>query len=187
MSNKRMNDLTLKDHYKDWLIKSDFNFLYNFVVEPMPSQSINSSEFNQIFRRITFDLNKKYLNSKYFSRWPPNRKFWVLAVKQGDKNTNSQLHYHGLLHSPSNIVIDVFSDLIFSFNKYMGVNPINGKRKKLFKNYKDKFYVGCDDLDSKFLIYVEKTRTKKGSINYNTRDLRKDLDDDNFMIIGLNE
>ena len=80
-----------------------------------------------------------------------------------------------------------FPTRIFAFGKYAGVNPRNGKRRKIYKNFKDAYHIGNEDLDTKCLINVEPVRNQTGSVRYNTRKLNPQLEGDDLFVIGVRE
>ena len=179
-------ETTEKNILQDFLCNK-ITFSHNIVVEPTPYHPIPFDELNERFRKITFDMCKKYLRSKYFGKFIPEDKFWIFGNKQGDGITE-QKHYHLLLHSPMTHKISIWEDLIFPFISKSKTNPRTGKMRKCGKYYRNKFHIGADDLDYKFLIYAEPVRTHTGSVRYNTRKVQPRMkDEEDCFIIGLCE
>lgn len=179
-------ELSKKEILRNHLI-SEFQFSHRIDVEPTPQYPICQEELTQIFRTILFNINKTHLRSKYFSKWSPDRKFWIVGCRQGGDGQGSEKHYHLLLHTPDDHELSVFTDFYWGFAKYAGVNPSNGKRRPLWKNYRDKNHNGADELDTKCLINVESVKNQTGSIKYNTRLLKPNLDGDDLFVIGIKE
>lgn len=185
MKIKKVED-SKKEILRNHLI-SQFQFSHRIDVEPTPQYPICQEELTQIYRTILFNINKTHLRSKYFSKWSPERKFWIVGCRQGGDGHHSEKHYHLLLHTPDDHQLSVFTDLYMGFAQYAGVNPSNGKRRQLWKNYKDKSHIGCDELDSKFLINIETVKNQTASIIYNTRLLKSNLESDDLFFIGIKE
>ena len=168
-------------------LNEGFDYSHRIDVEPTPYYPVKQDELNQIMRTILFRINKKYLRSKYFPKWKPADKFWIVGCRQGGKNKNSETHYHLLLHTPKNHRVDILEDLILGFSRNAGTNPYNGKRRKIWKKYKDECHFADEDLDAKCLINVAPVRNKKGAVKYNTRQLNHKLEGDDFFVIGISE
>jgi hypothetical protein len=168
-------------------LNNEFGFSHRIDVEPTPYHPINRDELHQRFRKILFDINKKYLRSKYFPKWRHEDKFWIFGCKQGD-GVSVQKHYHLLLHSPLTHRISIWDDLVFPFISKSSTNPRNGKVRKTMSYYKDKYHIGADDMDTKFLINAEPVRTHTGSVRYNTRKVHPKMEDgEDCFVIGLRE
>ena len=179
-----------KQNKKDILrehLNNAYQYSHRIDVEPTPEYPVSQDELNQIFRTILFRINKKYLRKRYWMKYKVENKFWIVGCRQGGDYKGSEKHYHLLLHSPEDHNVSVFQDVIFAFSKYAGVNPRNGKRRKIYKNFKDAYHIGNEDLDTKFLINVEPVRNQTGSVKYNTRKLNPQLDGDDLFVIGLSE
>ena len=93
-------------------LNEGFDYSHRIDVEPTPYYPVQQDELNQIMRTLLFRINKKYLRSKYFPKWKPADKFWIVGCRQGGKNKNSETHYHLLLHTPKNHRVDILEDLI---------------------------------------------------------------------------
>jgi|TARA_R110000796_G_C14458482_1_gene424222 hypothetical protein len=156
-------------------LKENFKFSHRIDFEPSPSHPLPYDELNQRLRKIGFDLNKKYLKSKYFPKFKMEDKFFFIGCKQGAKNTGTQPHYHLLLHTPKNFKIDVFNDLIWSWLKGAGVNPVSGRRRKTISYTKDNYHLSAEPLEENFLIKVAAVKNNDASIIYNTRHLNKQM------------
>ena len=168
-------------------LNENFDYSHRIDVEPTPSYPVNEDELNQIFRIVLFRINKKYLRKRYWMKYKLENKFWIVGCKQGGDGKGSEKHYHLLLHSPENHKVDVLQDLIMGFIKNAGTNQYNGKRRKIWKNTKDRFHIGNDDLDTKCLINFEPVRNQTGSVRYNTRKLNPQLEGDDLFVIGVRE
>ena len=164
-----------------------WSYSHRIDIEPMPYSPLRQDELHQIFRTILFALNKKYLKSRYFPKWKPEDKFWILGCRQGGSGRASEQHYHLLLHSPENHSVQGFSDLILPFTKLAGANPLNGKRRKVWKHNKDLYHFGSEEMDTKCLINVEKVRSTERSVKYNTREVDSRLEKDDLFLIGICE
>ena len=177
---------TKKTIYQDFLYDT-ITFSHRIEIEPTPYHPIPFDELNQRFRKILFDINKKHLRSKYFPKWKREDKFWLFGNKQGDGITE-QKHYHLLLYSPMNHRVSIWDDLIAPFITKSSINPRTGKMRKCGKYHRNKFHIGADDLDYKFLIRVEPIRTQIGSKKYNTRKVDKEVKDEHdCFVVGLCE
>jgi len=168
-------------------LNEEFVYSHRIDVEPTPAYPLQQEELHQIFRTILFRINKKYLQSKYFPKWKPEDKFWLVGCRQGGDGKGSEKHYHLLLHSPEGHKVDVFEDLIMGFTRNAGTNQYNGKRRQIWKKTKDRFHIGNEDLDTKCLINAERVREQTGSVRYNTRKLNPQLEGDDFFLIGVCE
>ena len=167
---------TLRTH-----LDNEYTYSHRIDIEPTPSYPISKPEIDQMFRKILFRINKKYLCSKYFPKWKPEDKFWVVGCRQGGDGTGSNKHYHLLLHSPEGHSVDVFTDLIWGVAQNAGMKPSSRERRRTWKNYKDDFHFSNEDLETKCLINVERVRNQTGSIKYNTRKLNKNLEEHHFL------
>ena len=173
---------TLRTH-----LDNEYTYSHRIDIEPTPSYPISKPEIEQMFSMILHRINRRYLRSKYYWKWKPDDKFWIVGCRQGGKGTGSEKHYHLLLHSPEGHSsrlghsFCVFNDLIWGVSQNVGINPINGKRRPIWRNYKDEFHFSNEDLDTKCLINVERVRNQTGSIKYNTRKLNKNLEEYNYL------
>ncbi len=168
-------------------LNEKFDYSHRIDVEPTPSYPLHEDELNQIFRTMLFRINKKYLRKRYWMKYKPEDKFWIVGCKQGGDGRGGEKHYHLLLHSPDNQKVDVFQDFIMGFIRNAGTNQYNRKRRKIWKNTKDRFHIGNEDLDTKCLINVESVRNQTGSVRYNTRKLNPQLEGDDLFVIGVRE
>jgi hypothetical protein len=164
-----------------------WSYSHRIDIEPMPYFPLRQDELHQIFRTILFNLNKKYLRSRYFPKWKPEDKFWVLGCRQGGYGCISEQHYHLLLHSPEDLSIQGFSDLVFPFIELAGANPFNGKRRKVWEHHKDLYHIGNEEMDTKCLLNLEKVRDTERSVRYNTREGDPSLKKDDLFFIGICE
>ena len=167
---------TLRKH-----LDNEYTYSHRIDVEPTPSYPISKPEIEQMFSMILHRINRRYLRSKYYWKWKPDDKFWIVGCRQGGKGTGSEKHYHLLLHSPEGHSVNVMTDLILGVSQNVGRNPINGERRQIWRNYKDKFHFSNEDLEKKCLINAEPVRNQTGSIKYNTRQLNKNLEEHHFL------
>jgi len=109
-------DVGIKNEMQEHLWR-EFSYSHRIDVEPTPSSPISWGELHTRLNKINFDLNKKYLRTKYFPKWKLKDKFWFIGCKEGGDGTGSELHYHLLLHTPKNHRIDVWDDLYWGWMK----------------------------------------------------------------------
>jgi hypothetical protein len=165
-----------------------YHFSHRIDVEPIPSHPVSWDELHQRFRKITFDINKKYLRTQYFPKWNHRDKFWICGCRQGGGATGIEKHYHLLLYTPKNHRIEIFNDLIWGWMKGASVNPMTGKRRCTMTYQKDKFHFANEPLEPKFLIRVEPVRNSKGSMIYDTRKMHPQMEKiKDFICIGVGE
>ena len=88
-----------KKEIQNWL--RGIEFTYFITVEPNPSRPPTDTDVQQRLRKITFDMNKKYLKTRHFPKFPYSNKFWAVGFREGDyQGMQHQLHYHFLLYTP---------------------------------------------------------------------------------------
>jgi len=165
--------------YLDFI--KDLNFHYRIDVQPQGDVSL--AALTQGMRRILFEMNRKYLGARKFGSFPPERKFWLLGAKQGDRITKG-IHYHLLLHSPVGR-IDWWNDILIAWSKQRLRRYNGGPLYPLFVKTKSWGHVPCDDLETVPLLRVEPCQNVEASVRYNLRE--ENGRDPKFFILGLNE
>ena len=166
--------------YREEFQKSMFkkNFLYRVDIEPTPSENFSLEDIQRIFRKIAFDLNKKYLKNRNFPKLALHEKFYFLINPQ-DRNN---LHYHCLLHFPENFksTVSTFNDLNFAFIRN-SANPLSRKNRKMFYNKKIPKSLPEETSEAVSICKVERIKNKEASVIYNTRQMNFQNDNDFFI------
>ena len=178
-------DRLLKEEFQKWL--GSKNLTHRIDIEPSPSHPMSYEELSQRLRKILFDMNKKHLKKRSFPKWIPEDKFWLIGFKEGNTGVGKhQLHYHLLLHSPTDHSVDIFQDLQWGWIKQPSINQVTGKRRSMIRIKKPIGHLGSEDLLPELPLRVERIRTKIGSVVYNSKKMIHGNYDDHF-ILGLNE
>ena len=172
---------TYKTAVQEMLYKKCFQ--YRVDVEPLPSATIEREQMSQVLRKVSFDLNKKYLRNRAFPKLPLEQRFYFFINPQ-DRNN---LHYHCLLHVPlktynNRYEIKPFSDVHFPLRKQLRVNALSRRSRKILYNKKVmRNHMPFESTEATSAIRVERVKNLEASINYNTRQMYV-MNDSDFLV-----
>jgi len=178
------NYLRNKNELQTWL--KGFEFNYFITIEPNPSRPPTEADVEQRLRKITFDMNKKYLKTRYFPKFPHSNKFWAVGFREGDYQGNHhQLHYHFLLHAPSSQPLDIWSDLHFPWMKFGRKNWSSHPKNDGIKFTKDRYHFGNEELIPKLPLHIERVCNNDAAVLYASKEVDPNLS--RLLIVGINE
>ena len=171
-----------KNEIQTWL--KGFEFNYFITIEPNPSKPPTEADVEQRLRKITFDMNKKYLKTRHFPKFPYSNKFWAVGFREGDYQGNQhQLHYHFLLYTPKSQPLDIWSDLHFPWIKFGGKNLSSRSANHGITFTKDRYHFGNEELIPKLPLHVERVRNNDAAVHYASKNVDPNLS--RLLIVGI--
>ena len=148
-----------KYHLQEWLGGEQFN--YCIVIEPTPHLPFKYNEITQRLRKISFEINKKYLGNNFTNFKNFRDRIFFVAFKEIQLNK----HYNIMVSLPNKfkrmgyfIQKNFKSEFIMQWCMLQSMNPYTWKLRKMdFENNN---------------LHIEPVKNIKGRVIYDSKKMK---------------